>query len=184
MSSRTKKPAPRQRRSKENRPRRHIPWKRWIGLTVLAGTLLMCAIVAFYVWRASKFDLQGVGQMKERSTVFDMDGRVWGRLQGENRVPVKLDEVSPNFIAALLAREDTRFHSHIGVDPKGLARALVRTAQGQQQGRLYPDSATRPATATTRSAQRKSMDRKLLELFVALRMERVLFEGADPSSTT
>jgi penicillin-binding protein 1A len=171
LSSRTKKP-PRRARSKENRARRRVPWKRWLGLTFLVGTFLAGAIVSFYIWRASSFDLQGVGQMKERSTVFDMDAKVWGRLQGENRVPVKLDEVSPNFVAALLAREDTRFHSHFGVDPKGLLRALVRTAQGQQQGgsTLTQQLARNSYTAL---GQRKSMDRKLLELFVALRMERV-----------
>jgi penicillin-binding protein 1A len=129
------------------------------------------SVVAVYAWRASRLDLQGVGEMKERSTVFDMDGRIWGRLQGENRVPVKVEEVSPNFLAALLAREDTRFFSHWGVDPKGLIRAVVRTAQGQQQGgsTLTQQLARNSYTAL---GQRKSMDRKLLELFVAIRMER------------
>jgi penicillin-binding protein 1A len=170
LSSRTKTPA-RRPRPKANRPRRHLPWKRWLVLAVLAGTLLVVAVIAIYVWRASGFDLQGVGQMKERSTVFDMDVKVWGRLQGENRVPVKVEEVSKNFIAALLAREDTRFYQHFGVDLKGLARAMVRTIQGQQQGgsTLTQQLARNSYTAL---GQRKSMDRKLLELFVALRMER------------
>jgi penicillin-binding protein 1A len=96
---------------------------------------------------------------------------VWGRLQGENRVPVKVDEVSPNFLAALLAREDTRFYDHAGVDPKGIVRAMVRTFQGQQQG---GSTLTQQLARNSYSAlgQRKSMDRKLLEVFVALRMER------------
>ena len=78
--------------------------------------------------------MTGVTVMKERSTVYDLDGKVWGRMQGENRVPVPLVEVSPLFVASLLAREDTRFFGHWGVDPMGLARAVVRTAQGKQQG--------------------------------------------------
>ena len=109
--------------------------------------------------------------MKERSTVYDMDGQVWGRMQGENRVPVELEKVSPLFIASLLAREDTRFFSHGGVDPMGLARAVVRTAQGKQQG---------GSTLTQQLArnsfdelgQRKSIDRKLLEVFVSRRIEK------------
>jgi len=133
--------------------------------------LIVAAVLGFYAWRASRLDIKQVERMRERSTVYDMDGKVWSRLQGENRVPVALADVSPNFIAALLAREDTRFFSHPGVDPKGLARALVRTAQGQQQG---------GSTLTQQLArnsleelgQRKSMDRKLLEAFVALRVER------------
>ena len=140
-------------------------------MTMLAGILLAGLVIGVYAWRAADFDLQGVGQMKERSTVFDMDGKVWGRLQGENRVPVKLADVSPNFLAALLAREDTRFYGHFGIDPKGLVRAVVRTAQGQQQGgsTLTQQLARNSYTAL---GQRKSMDRKLLELFVALRIER------------
>lgn len=38
--------------------------------------------------------------MSERSAVFDMDGKIYSRLQGENRVTVKLSEVSPCFIDA------------------------------------------------------------------------------------
>ena len=133
--------------------------------------MLVALVLGIYCWRASKLDIHQVEKMRERSTVFDMDGKVWGRMQGENRVPVALADVSPYFIAALLAREDTRFFSHFGVDPKGLARAVVRTAQGQQQG---------GSTLTQQLArnsfdelgQRKSMDRKLLEVFVALRIER------------
>lgn len=114
--------------------------------------------------------MAGVTVMKERSTVFDMDGKVWGRMQGENRVPVRLGDVSEMFIASLLAREDTRFFSHWGVDPVGLVRAVVRTAQGKQQG---GSTLTQQLARNSFDAlgQRKSMDRKLLEVFVSLRIE-------------
>lgn len=166
--ARTKKSKPRR---KQNKPRSHFRWKRWLGLTLLTGLLIAGAVVGIYVWRASQFDLKGVGEMRERSTVFDMDGKVWGRLQGENRVPVKLAEVSKFFVASLLAREDTRFYSHWGVDPRGILRAIVRSAQGQQQGgsTLTQQLARNSYTAL---GQRKSMDRKLLEIFVSFRIER------------
>ncbi len=133
--------------------------------------LIVAAVLGIYAWRASRLDIKQVERMRERSTVFDMDGKIWSRMQGENRVPVPLADVSPYFIASLLAREDTRFFSHPGVDPKGLVRAVVRTAQGQQQG---------GSTLTQQLArnsleelgQRKSLDRKLLEAFVSLRVEK------------
>ena len=132
---------------------------------------IVALVLGVYWWRASRLDIGQVERMRERSTVFDMDGKVWSRMQGENRVPVPLADVSPNFIGSLLAREDTRFFSHPGVDPKGLVRAVVRTVQGQQQG---------GSTLTQQLArnslkelgQRKSIDRKLMEAFVALRVER------------
>lgn len=109
--------------------------------------------------------------MKERSTVYDMDGKIWSRLQGENRVTVKLDEVSRYFVASLVAREDTRFFSHGGVDFMGLARAVVRSAQGKQQG---GSTLTQQLARNSFEAlgQRKSFDRKLLEFFVARRIEK------------
>ena len=58
---------------------------------------------------AQTFDLKNVGEMPERNTVFDVDGKIYSRLAGANRLKVALNEVSPFFIAALLAREDTRF---------------------------------------------------------------------------
>lgn len=109
--------------------------------------------------------------MKERSTVYDMDGKIWSRLQGENRVTVGLDEVSRYFVASLVAREDTRFFSHGGVDFMGLARAVVRSAQGKQQG---GSTLTQQLARNSFEAlgQRKSFDRKLLEVFVARRIEK------------
>ena len=159
------------RKSSGNRPRSHFRWKRFIFFLFLWPTLLCSLVLAIYYWRASKFDMTGVTQMKERSTVYDMDGKVWGRMQGENRVPVRLDEVAPLFAASLLAREDTRFFSHWGVDPMGLARAVVRTAQGKQQG---GSTLTQQLARNSYDSlgQRKSMDRKLLEVFVSLRIEK------------
>jgi penicillin-binding protein 1A len=137
----------------------------------MGGLFLVLVVAGIYGWRASRFDLQGVGQMRERSTILDMDGKVWGRLQGENRLPVKIADVSPFFLAALLAREDTRFYEHSGVDPKGIARALVRSSQGKSQG---GSTLTMQLARNSYDAlgQRKSMDRKLLEMFVSLRIER------------
>ena len=158
-------------RKKENKPRSRFRWKRFFLKWTCIGVLIVALVLGIYAWRASRLDIKQVERMRERSTVFDMDGKVWSRMQGENRVPVALADVSPFFIASLLAREDTRFFSHPGVDPKGLVRAVVRTAQGQQQG---------GSTLTQQLArnsldelgQRKSLDRKLLEAFVALRVER------------
>ena len=43
----------------------------------------------------------------------------------EDRVLVRLDEVPNHLVQALLATEDRNFFSHYGVDPRGIARAVV-----------------------------------------------------------
>ncbi len=44
---------------------------------------------------------------------------------GEDRVPIMLEDVPPDLVEAIIAVEDQRFYSHFGVDPIGILRALV-----------------------------------------------------------
>src|SRR5207237_9573240 len=98
-------------------------WK--ISLVVLVAGAGLALLIFYGAWAAS-FDMKKVGAMPERNTVFDVDGKIYSRLAGSNRLRVSLDEISPMFVDALLAREDTRFYQHPGVDLRGILRALVR----------------------------------------------------------
>ena len=143
-------------------------WKITLGGLILAGGL---AVLIFYgVW-AQTFDMKKVGEMPERNTVFDVDGRIYSRLAGANRLKVSLAEVSPFFLDALLAREDTRFYQHKGIDWRGILRALVRD--------LLAGSAKEGASSITQQLARNSLplggrtiSRKILEAMVALRIEQ------------
>src|SRR5216110_652993 len=137
-----------------------------VGLIAGAGL----ALLIFYGAWAASFDMKKVGAMPERNTVFDVDGKIYSRLAGSNRLRVSLDEVSPLFIDALLAREDTRFYQHPGVDWRGILRALVRD--------ILSGSAKEGASSITQQLARNSlplggrnMSRKLLEAMVAFRIE-------------
>ena len=157
-----------------NKPRRRRPWRRWLLLTGLAGLLVVAAVGVGYGFWASTFDLQQIREMAERSAVYDVDGKLYSRLQGENRVVVKLGEVSPNFVKALLAREDARFYQHRGVDPIGIARAVLRNVT---HGSAKEGASTLTQQLARNSypqglGSRKSIHRKLLEAFVAARIEQ------------
>ncbi|UCH53077.1 MAG: penicillin-binding protein 1B [Pseudomonadota bacterium] len=49
----------------------------------------------------------------------------------EDRALLRLDQVPPALIEALIAVEDRKFYEHWGVDPRGLARAAYKTVTGQ-----------------------------------------------------
>ncbi len=126
-----------------------------------------------YQDRADSFDLAEISSIPAISEVFDRAGRRYGRLQGETRYVVPLSEVSPLFIDALLAREDSRFRDHHGVDYRGIARAAVRNIEA---GRVEEGAST-----LTQQLARNSFDlaendweRKVIEALLALRMEREL----------
>jgi penicillin-binding protein 1A len=126
--------------------------------------------VVYGIW-AQTFDIKQVEHMEERSAVYDMDGKYYSRLKGENRVIVDLSEVSPWFINALLAREDTRFYTHHGVDPAGIARAMVRNVI-HLHAREGASTLTQQLARNSFPLGGKNLHRKLLEAFVAMRIER------------
>ncbi|KAB2643880.1 MAG: PBP1A family penicillin-binding protein [Verrucomicrobia bacterium] len=161
-------------RSSRNKTRTKNSWRRWLLLTGLAGLLVVVAVGVGYGFWASTFDLQQIREMAERSAVYDVDGKLYSRLQGENRVVVKLGEVSPNFVKALLAREDARFYQHRGVDPIGIARAVVRnvTHGSRKEGASTLTQQLARNSYPKGLGSRKSIHRKLLEAFVAARIEQ------------
>ncbi len=112
--------------------------------------------------------------MPQRSTVYDRDGKVYSRLQGENRIVVPIKEVSPHFIAALVAREDSRFFTHCGVDPMGILRAILRNVirRGAAQGASTLTQQLARNSFPERLSSRKSIWRKLKEAFLAIRIEQ------------
>ncbi|MDK1359992.1 transglycosylase domain-containing protein [Arthrobacter sp. zg-Y1219] len=65
------------------------------------------------------------GTLAEPSKILANDGSLIATLYEENRQPVKLAEVSPNMIDAMLAIEDDRFYEHGGVDMQGIVGALA-----------------------------------------------------------
>src|SRR5213595_1861043 len=142
-------------------------WK--ISLVTLIGGGALGVLIFYSAW-AQTFDMKKDGEMPGRNTVFDVDGKIYSRLAGANRLIVSLNEVAPAFIDALLAREDTRFFQHNGIDYYGVGRALVRD--------LMSGSAREGASSITQQLARNSLplggrtvNRKLLEALVALRIE-------------
>jgi penicillin-binding protein 1A len=143
-------------------------WKITLLALIAAGSF---AVFLFYAGWAATFEMKKVGEMPERNTVLDVDGKIYSRLAGANRLKVSLSEVSPFFIAAVLAREDTRFYQHGGIDWRGILRALARD--------ILSRSAKEGASSITQQLARNSLplggrtvSRKLLEAMVALRIER------------
>ena len=137
-------------------------------------TILLWGLIgaAYYAW-ATRFDLKTIHKMNERSVIFDHEGKYYSRLAGENREVVPFDKVSNFFINALISREDTRFYKHHGVDPIGVARAVVRN--------LFLGGFREGASTITQQLARnsfplggKNLHRKFIEAALAFRIETEL----------
>lgn len=137
-------------------------------------TLLLWGTVAagYYAW-ALTFDLKRIHEMNERSVIYDHEGKYYSRLAGENREVVPFDKVSNDFINALISREDTRFYSHYGVDPIGIARAVVRNLMlgGFREG---ASTLTQQLARNSFPLGGKTLHRKAIEAALAFRIETEL----------
>jgi len=165
----------RNRRFQKSPPRRR---RRSFLLTLIklgfAALLLWTLAGVFYYLWALTFDLSTIGRMPQRSEIYDRNGTFYSRTMGENRVVVSYDQVSPNFVKALISREDSRFYEHKGIDPIGIVRAAFRNLifGGMKEG---------ASTITQQLARnsydlggRKDFNRKFLEAAMAFRIEMEL----------
>ncbi len=151
-------------------------------IAVFAVLALLAAIAAGifvypryqkYQKLADSFDLTEISTIPAISEVFDRTGRRYSRLAGETRYVVPLAEVSPNFTAALLAREDSRFREHSGVDYRGIARAAIANLKsgGIAEG---ASTITQQLARNTFVLSDDRWERKIIEALLAQRMEREL----------
>ncbi len=143
-----------------------------IKVAVVVVLLWMVITLFFYAWSLT-FDLKTISDMPQRSAVYDKDGIFYSRLAGENRVVVPFDKISNDFVNALLAREDTRFYYHHGIDPIGIARAVVRNfvAGGFREG---ASTLTQQLARNSFPLGGKNLIRKMIEAALAHRIETEL----------
>ena len=150
-------------------------WWARLGVGVLLFAALIAGTIALGVYVrykniAAEFDLRQIGRMPQESVVFDTYGTPFSRLHGDGRVIVSLEDISPHFLAALIAREDTRFRRHGGIDLFGVARAMVRNAR---EGSFAQGASTLTMQLARISFEMrdKTMHRKLIEAALARRIE-------------
>jgi penicillin-binding protein 1B len=87
----------------------------------------------------------------------------------EDRVLVRLPEVPNHLVQALLATEDRNFYAHHGVDPRGIARALVNFVRGK--GLQGGSTLTQQLVKNFFLTPERTLQRKATELVMALLLE-------------
>ncbi|HSI14574.1 MAG TPA: PBP1A family penicillin-binding protein [Chthoniobacter sp.] len=137
---------------------------------IIVGAVAAYTVHSRYVGRAAKFDLTKIDNLAERSEILDANGELYTYFDGENRLVVPLTAISPQFQQAVLAREDSRFLEHHGVDSEGILRAVVTNlrAGGTKQG---ASTITQQLARNACGLGERSMDRKILEAVLARRIE-------------
>jgi len=106
-------------------------------------------------------------------TFLDVDGNEVGHRGAVVGERLKLSEMPPYLPAAFIAMEDRRFYSHRGIDPLGLARALLLDLRAR---RVVAGGSTisQQTAKIVYTNQQRTMSRKLTELIDAAGLEKSL----------
>ncbi len=152
---------------------------RLIGDPAIVGLYIFLVLALFYGTRSQAYDLAKLHEMPERSVIFDKTGTELARLHGEIRDIITLDQISPDFRKAIIARENERFYKHGAFDIIGIARAAVQNMNGKRQG---GSTITQQLASDIYQLKRygektplwKQIDRKFLEIAIAWRIENHL----------
>jgi len=57
--------------------------------------------------------------------IITADNKVIGKFWNKNRTNIEFEDIPPHMVQALIATEDERYHNHSGIDPEGVARAVI-----------------------------------------------------------
>lgn len=164
---------------KRERKKQKVNIYRLIILVVLLFTFIIGGAGIGFVFGALKnmpdIENDKIWEFAITTNVYDKDDNKFDELHGsENRIPVRLDKISPHFIDALLAIEDQRFERHNGIDLYRIAGAFVSNIKS---GRIVAGGSTITQQLVGLSMldrTEKTYKRKIQEAVIAIKVENDL----------
>ena len=144
-----------------------------ILLIVIVGTVCGMTVGAFFALTHDLPQIRSLETYKPSATtrIFSADNILLAELFVEKRDPVPLEIVPDYLKSALIATEDRNFYRHIGIDIKGILRAVVRDIWAGEfvEG---ASTLTQQLSKTLFLTPRKTIVRKLKEALLAFHLER------------
>ena len=155
------------------------PWysRTWIILPLLLTlVLLLAGLIAFFPLaaalkqQAAALDLSHLEQMESASVILDRNNKIFGQIYVENRETIPYDQLPRNLVNAIIAMEDNKFYQHRGYDLLGIVRAALKNSAAGHV-RQGASTITQQLARNSFDLKGKTFRRKLLEMFVARRIE-------------
>ncbi len=109
----------------------------------------------------------------EPMVVYDAKGNIIAELGAERRYPISIEQMPPYVYQAVVAVEDARFYEHSGIDPWGIARAMVSNIKA---GRMVEGGSTltQQLVKVIYLSPERKLKRKIKEVIIAYRLDKEL----------
>lgn len=147
------------------------------ALSLLVGAALSGVLfLGGWIWLVSD-DLPSTQSLENptfqlATVAYTADGEELARYARQNRSWLPYDSISTSAVNALVATEDHRFHSHWGVDMRGIFAALVDIATGNFRGASTITQQLARNLYNEKVGREVSITRKLKEMVTAVELER------------
>ena len=152
----------------------------WLGMAGIVFMLLLLLGGLGLIWRMNS-DLPSYDHLinyepSVMTRIYAADGTLISEYAKEYRLFVPYEEVPPFLIKAFVSAEDKSYWEHPGFDIQGVARAVVTNISRVLTGeRLVGGSTiTQQVARVFLLNQQVKFERKIKEVLLALRLERVL----------
>ncbi|MBB4065829.1 transglycosylase domain-containing protein [Gellertiella hungarica] len=147
--------------------RRMVYWTIVLGIW---GSIGIAGLVIYYGARMPSAETWKIPERPPNVKITGVDGSVIANRGATGGEELSLQEMSPYIPMALVAIEDRRFYSHYGVDPLGLARAMItNVAAGHMvQG---GSTVTQQLAKNMFLSPERTLERKVQEVLLALWLE-------------
>ncbi|HYH03215.1 MAG TPA: PBP1A family penicillin-binding protein [Bacillota bacterium] len=161
-------PSKKRRRRHHHAPNTKLYGKIAIIAAIVCGSLLGLFCVYMFV---STSNTQVLPPAKQATIFYDVNKKELSKVYVENRVDIPFDQIPEVVKKAITDVEDERFYDHFGVDLKSIARATaVNLLTGKaDQG---ASTITQQLARNVLLSHRKTMTRKVKEIFLAISIER------------
>ena len=163
---------------------RQPPWARVVLVALWAFLALLALLVLLLVYVLILIPVTpGIKDLKQaraaRATVLvSADGKELANFDQGLQERVKLAQISPNVINALIDTEDKRFRQHHGIDIKRTLGAVVYSLQGDAQGGSTITQQLARNMFPEEIGRSRNLNRKLKELITALKIEATYSKDA------
>ncbi len=137
--------------------------------------LIGAGAFAFVIWKYSK-DLPEHAQLENyeppvMTRVHAGDGGLLAEYANQRRLYLPIQAMPRLLISAYLSSEDKNFYSHNGIDPEGIARALVTNFRNRGSRQQGASTITQQVAKNFLLSGEQSYERKIREALIALKLE-------------
>ncbi len=144
----------------------------FIALLAIALAISAGALVNSWLLNLPDYESADAYLVAEPTSVYDADNNVIAEYYLQNRRTVSKDEVSPYVLMGTVDTEDIRFYQHNGIDPQGIARAVLVQFTGGSEGASTITQQLVRNTVLSNEQFEQTLKRKVREAYIAIQMEK------------